>query len=255
MILLNEITFAYDRDDVIHDLSLEISAGSFTGIIGPNGAGKTTLLKLISGTLTPQFGTITINGRAITSYSRCEIAKMIAVVPQIEAPVFPFSAFEIVLMGRAPYLKRFGFETKRDLEIAENVMRKTGTWGLRERSIDELSGGERQRVLIARALAEEPRILLMDEPTTFLDIRHQLEIMEILSSLNKSEGMTIVSAMHDINLAIAYCDDIALLYNGGIFSHGKPEDVITYVNLKRIFGADVYVGVNEFTGKPYYIPM
>lgn len=255
MITLSDIKFSYNGKPVIDDLSLSVRGGAWMGLIGPNGTGKTTLLKLISGALIPNAGKIEVGNKPISSYSRKEMARLLAVVPQVSPFAFAFSALEIVLMGRSPYLKHFGFETAADLEIAEKAMRKTDAWQFRNRPIDELSGGERQRVMIARALAQQPRILLLDEPTTFLDIKHQLDIMEILSDLNRNQGLTIISAIHDINLAISYCSKIALIYNGKVHKQGTPEEVISYTNLKEIFGAEVYVGVNELTGKPYYIPM
>lgn len=255
MIRLDNITFAYNGTAIIAGLSLDVKAGEWLGVIGPNGAGKTTLLKLISGELKTETGSVSVHGKNIHSYSRRETAKLLSVVPQGTTFPFPFSALEVVLMGRHPYIKSFGFETARDREIAKSAMLKTDTWQFRDRSINELSGGERQRVLIARALAEEPKILLLDEPTTFLDIKHQQEIMEILTELNTKHDLTIVSAIHDINLAISYCSEIAFLFNGAVYKRGLASEVITYANLKEIFGTDVYVGVNEFTKKPYYVPM
>lgn len=255
MIKLKQINFSYDDAPVMRGLSLDIPAGSWLGLIGPNGIGKTTLLKLISGSLEANSGEIKIDGKDVISYSRREMARLLAVVPQAAGFAFSFSAIEVVLMGRSPYLKQFGFETAKDIEIAKDAMEKTDTWQFRDRPIDELSSGERQRVLIARALAEEPKILLLDEPTTFLDIKHQMDIMEIIAGLNRERGMTIVSAIHDINLAISYCSKIALLYDGSIYKLGTPEDVVTYANLKETFGAEVYVGINEITGRPYYVPM
>lgn len=254
MITLDNISFAYNRTPVIDKLSCRVPAGRWLGIIGPNGSGKTTILKLISGLLTPETGEINLDNQPVKSYSRREMARLLAVVPQVSPFAFSFTALEVVLMGRHPYIKSFGFETRSDIEVTKDSMKKTDTWRFRNRPIDELSGGERQRVLIARALAEEPKILLLDEPTTFLDIKHQLDIMDILTELNKNEDLTIVSAIHDINLAISYCHDIALLHRGKIEKTGSSEEVITYKNLKDIFGAEVYVGLNEFTGRPYYVP-
>jgi len=254
MIKLNNLKFAYDEKEVIRDLDLEVCQGEWLGLIGPNGAGKSTLIKLISGYLHPQEGSIQINNKDISEYSRNELSRLIAVVPQTSSTTFSFTSLQLVLMGRSPYLKRFGFETKKDVEIAKDVMIKTDTWQFRNRAVEELSGGERQRVLIARALAQDPKILLLDEPTTFLDIKHQLDIMNIITDLNQNHGITIISALHDINLAISYCKDIAILDKGSISSIGKPLETITYKNIKETFGADVYVGINELTGKPYYVP-
>lgn len=265
MITLNNIAFSYNDKPVIDGLSLEVRRGEWLGLVGPNGAGKTTLLNLMSGALvssgqkpvasSQEISSIKINGRGVSTYPRKELAKIMAVVPQSSPFAFSFSALEVVLMGRYPYLKRFGFETEADIKIAREAMEKTDTWQFRDRPIDQLSGGERQRVIIARALAEEPEILLLDEPTTFLDIKHQSDIMQILTDLNKNTDLTIISAIHDINLAITYCSKIALLHIGKVHKIGTPEEVITYANLKEVFGAEVYVGINELSNKPYYIPM
>lgn len=255
MIQLTKIKFAYGDNLIINDLSLSVKPGEWLGLIGPNGSGKTTLLNIISGLLHPISGETKLNQKDIIRYSRKEIARMIAVVPQTSPFPFAFTALEIVLMGRHPYIKNFGFETGTDLKIAKEKMIQTDTWQFRGRRIDELSGGERQRVLIARALTQQPKILLLDEPTTFLDIKHQLNIMEILYELNRKTELTIISAIHDINLAISYCTEIALMKEQTIYKHGEPTEIITYANLKETFSAEIYVGVNEFTGKPYYIPM
>lgn len=198
--------------------------------------------------------TLQLCGRPISSYKSAELAKLVAVVPQSSNITFPFSAFEVVLMGRTPYQKTFGFETKRDVEIAENAMRMTDTWQFAGRPIQELSGGERQRVIIARALAQEAEILLLDEPTSSLDIRHQQEIMRLLKKLNSERSITIVSAIHDINLALLYCKDIMLLKDGSVFKIGAASEVVTYSNLKDVFETEVYVGINDLNGKPYYLP-
>ena len=257
MIKLENISFSYDDTSIIDRLDLNIEKGEWVGLLGPNGAGKTTLLKLISGALCAVHDAhshIYLDDKPINSYSRKEMAKLMAVVPQDSSFTFSFTALEIVLMGRAPYLKHFGFETAGDIEIARDAMEKTDTWQFRERKIDQLSGGERQRVIVARALAQGPKILLLDEPTSFLDLKHQINIMDIISELNRN-GITIISALHDVNLAISYCGRIALLNKGKIVSDGSPKEIVTYANLKEVFNADVYVGTNEFTGMPYYVPM
>lgn len=255
MITLDHINFSYGKTPLIGGLTLEVKKGEWVGIIGPNGAGKTTLIKLMSGYLPTNEGDIFVQGKHIGSYSRREISKIVSVVPQNSHFAFSFTALEVVLMGRAPHIDRFGLEKEADLRVAREAMEMTDTWQFRDRPIDELSGGELQRVIIARSLAQEPQVLLLDEPTTFLDIKHQSDIAEIIAHLNNKRGTTIVSAMHDVNLAISYCTRIILLNNGRIFKDGDPKDVITYTNLKAAFGADVYVGQNEFTGLPYYVPM
>ena len=255
MIKINNITFAYEKTPVLTDVSFDINTGDWLGILGPNGSGKTTLLKCLSRTLFPQNGTIEINERDINSFTHKEIAQIAGIVPQDSNPIFPFTAFEIVLMGRAPYKKGFGFETARDVEIAKSAMIATDAWQFAGRPIQELSGGERQRVIIARALAQEPKVLLLDEPTSFLDIKHQQEILNIIKKLNRETGLTVVSAMHDINLALLYCKTIAFLKDGEFFKIGRPDEIVTYANLKTVFNTEVYVGINDLNGRPYYLPL
>lgn len=273
MISAIEIKFAYERTPVINGVSFSASAGDWLGLLGPNGSGKTTLLKCLSGILRPQSGEIELTpspspsppatnpsagrqrgeGKSIFHFNRAEIARSIAVVPQDSSILFQFTAFEIVLMGRTPYQKIFGFESSIDIEIATQAMKETDTWQFAKRPFQELSGGERQRVIIARALAQQPKILLLDEPTTFLDIKHQQDILKLLKKLNE-QGMTIISAMHDINLALLYCKSIMLLKDGTIYKIGATNETVTYSNLKAVFDTEVYVGINDLTGKPYYLP-
>ena len=199
-----EIGFRYTMEWVLKDISLGVKRGEFWGIIGPNGSGKTTLLKIIDRILVPQRGNVWINGVNIRKMKRDALARLVAVVPQ-EAPlIFPFSVEEIVLMGRAPHLGKLRFEGKRDHEVTRRSMEMTETLSFAHRSIGELSGGERQRVLIARALAQEPQIILLDEPTAFLDIRHQISFFNLIKTLNREEGLTVISVTHDINLASLY---------------------------------------------------
>lgn len=259
MIKVANINFAYTKTPILQNISFIVQKGDWLGLLGPNGSGKTTLLKCLSGILKPQSGTIeltefTDHKRTNEPTNQRTNALLIAVVPQETSITFPFTVAEIVLMGRQPYYKKFGFETAHDIKIAEDSMRLTDTWQFRNRQFNELSGGERQRVIIARALAQEPKILLLDEPTAFLDIRHQQDILKLLKKLNEECGLTIVSAMHDINLALLYCKTIALLKNGRILNIGSPNEVVTFANLKDVFETEVYVGINDLTGKAYYLP-
>jgi iron complex transport system ATP-binding protein len=248
------ISFAYGTMPVLHDVSLEIQAGSWLGLLGPNGSGKTTLIKCFASILKPQSGKIELLNKPCQNYPRHDFAKLIATVPQDTNITFPFSAFEVVLMGRSPHKGLFGFDSARDIEISKKAMEITDTAQFINRQFQELSGGERQRVIIARALAQEPKILLLDEPTTFLDIRHQQDILKLLTKLVETESLTIISAMHDINLALLYCKRIALLKNGKIVKIGPTNETVTYANLKHVFDTEVYVGINDLNGKPYYLP-
>ena len=257
MLLCTNITFSYDRKPVLKDVSFSAKVGEWLGILGPNGSGKTTLIKCLAGILKPQSGKIEIlplpspppKGEGTRTLSQT-----IAVVPQESAIAFPFTAFEIVMMGRTPYQKLFGFDSKRDVKVATEAMQMTGTLQFADRQFGELSGGERQAVIIARALAQEPKVLLMDEPTAFLDIRHQQDILGLIKKLNEEKGITVISAMHDINLALLYCRSILFLKDGQVFRSGATNDVVTYASLKEVFGTEVYVGINDLNGRPYYLP-
>lgn len=255
MIELNNISFAYDESgSVLKDISLKVKRGEFVGILGPNGSGKTTLLKIISGALKPTAGITYLEGKRIENFKHKERAKSIAVVPQESSIPFSFSALEVVLMGRSPYLPFFGFETKEDISIAKEAMSTTDVLQFETRSIQELSGGEKQRVVVARALAQRPNILLLDEPTTYLDIRHQSDLYRTIKNKNIDAHLTVVTVMHDINLASTYCDRIIFIKNGKIIADGIPNDVVKYAMIKEVFETDVYVGINDLTGKPYYVP-
>lgn len=254
MFSIKDITFAYEKVPVLNKISFNIRVGDWLGLLGPNGSGKTTLIKCLSGILKPKSGIIELSKRALASYPKQEFSKIIATVPQDSHMIFPFSAFEVVLMGRNPHQKLFGFDSTRDVEVAKNAMVLTDTFQFASRQFGELSGGERQRVIIARALTQEPKVLLLDEPTNFLDIRHQQEILGLLKRLNTEHGLTIVSAMHDINLALLYCKKIILIKDGCIHKFGATNEIVTYTNLKTVFETEVYVGVNDMNGKPYYLP-
>ena len=168
---------------------------------------------------------------------------------------FDFTALEIVLMGRSPHLGRFGFERPLDLTIAYRAMEQTGVYQLAAREIHELSGGERQRVILARALAQDPRVLLLDEPTAFLDIKHQVEVYDLVKNLSRQGGLTVVASLHDLNLAALYCDRLALLKAGRLFCLGTPEQVLTYANIKTVYETEVYIGLNDITGKVHILPL
>ncbi len=250
MIEAQSVSFQYQKDWVLQDLSFKIERGGFIGIIGPNGSGKTTLLKILHRLLSPQKGQILIDHKPLQKMSRTEIAKKIAVVAQENYPLFPFRVEEIVLMGRSPYLGHLLFEGKKDFEIAQRAMEWTEILPLRERYLDELSGGERKRVFIARALAQEPEVILLDEPTANLDIHHQLDFLNLILHLNREKRLTIILATHDLNLASEFCDDLILLQKGRIYSLGPPEKVITQENIEKVYGCKVWVDQNPFTHSP-----
>jgi iron complex transport system ATP-binding protein len=251
---LQDVSFGYDKEPVVDGIALDVGRGDFVGIIGPNGSGKSTLVRLMSGTLDPWSGHVLLDGRTIESYRRRDLGRRIAVVPQESSISFPFSVMEVVLLGRTPHLGGFGFERDEDLAAARRAMVRTDVSHLAERMITELSGGERQRVVLARALAQEPSLLLLDEPTAFLDLRHQVEIYDLLSDLVQ-EGMTVVTVLHDLNLAALYCERVVLLEAGRVAQSGSPREVMTYANLTRVYGTDVYIAVNDVTDTFIVLPL
>ena len=249
------VSFTYEAIEALRDVSLEVNTGEVFGLLGPNGSGKSTLVRLMSRVARPLTGQIFLARRALPTYEREALARQIAVVPQEPRLELPFSVLEVVLMGRSPYLKRFGFEQAHDLAIAQQAMEYTGVSALANREIHELSGGERQRVILARALAQEPQLLLLDEPTAFLDIKHQVEVYDLLKRLSRQNGLTVVAILHDLNLAALYCDRLALLKAGKVFACGRPEQVLTYSNIKAVYDTEVYIGLNDITGKVHILPL
>lgn len=255
LITFDRVSFAYGAIEAITDLSFAVAPGEILGLLGPNGSGKSTVVRLMSRVLTPRRGRVSFDGRDLQTYSREELARQIAVVPQETVIELPFSVLEVVLMGRSPHLGRFGFERTHDLAIAHQAMEQAGVHDLAAREIHELSGGERQRVILARALAQEPRVLLLDEPTAFLDIRHQVEVYDLVKNLSRQHGLTVVAILHDLNLAALYCDCLALLKTGRLFCLGTPEQVLTYTNIKAVYETEVYIGLNDITGKVHILPL
>ncbi|MEM1562056.1 MAG: ABC transporter ATP-binding protein [Candidatus Bathyarchaeia archaeon] len=243
----------YGSVKVLENVSFTIKSGEFIGLLGPNGSGKTTLLRTISRTLKPRVGAVYLDEVELFSMSSREVAKNIAVVPQSSSLSFNFTALEVVLMGRHPHLGRFKLEDEKDLAVARRAMEMTNTWHLAERWINELSGGERQRVMIARALAQEPKVLLLDEPTTHLDINSQLEVMDLLKELCVKNGLIALAVFHDFNLAARYCDSLILLKDGRIVSIGSVENVLTSENIKKVFNVDVIVKKHPLTNSLYVI--
>jgi iron complex transport system ATP-binding protein len=249
------VGFSYPGRPVLEDVTVAVAPGERLGVLGPNGSGKSTFVRLLSGVLRPRRGRILLDGRDLASFRPAELARRVAVVPQETALDFPFSALEVVLMGRSPHLGGLAFEGDRDVAAAERAMELAGVRDLAGRRFQELSGGEKQRVVIARALAQEPDVLLLDEPATFLDLRHVVEIFELLVELSESRGTTLVMVLHDLNLAALYCRRLAFLKNGRLLAEGPTEAVLTYANVRAAYDTDVYVTTNDLTGTLNVLPL
>jgi iron complex transport system ATP-binding protein len=248
---VENVSFGYTPGvPTLHNISLDIHKSEFLGLVGPNGSGKTTLLRLLDRIYIPQSGRITLDGRNISEYPRTELAQRIAFVPQETGPQFPFTVLEIVLMGRAPHSRGKAFENSHDREIALNMLALTDVRHLAHQPITALSGGERQRVFIARALAQQPHILLLDEPNAHLDIAHQIEIFDIIKKLNRDSGLTVVSVSHDLNLAAIYSDRVAMMVCGSIVSVGTAAEVFTESSIQDIFHTPVLVDTHPSGNSP-----
>jgi iron complex transport system ATP-binding protein len=245
------IAAGYNGKAVISDFSLTANPGDFLGLIGPNGSGKSTLIRVLSRVLPPLSGTALLAGEDIWKKGAAWAARRMAVIPQDSPLAFDFSVLEIVLMGRAPHLGRFALEAEKDLTIAWESLRLTNSEALANKPANALSGGEKQRVIISRALAQQPRILLADEPIAHLDINHQLQILELLQRLANDQNILILAALHDLNLAAAFCDRLLLLSGGRTLSAGSPAEVITSENIRRAYGVPAQVKINPGNGRPY----
>lgn len=236
MIEVKHLECSFGKKEILSDISFAIADGTFTAILGANGCGKTTLLRCIAGLLTPQHGTVTIDERAVGDYNARERAQRLALVGQHPQTDIEFSAFETVLMGRNPYQRHLQNESQKDWDIVEESMRQTNTWHLRLALPSEMSGGELQRVMIARALAQQTPYLLLDEPTSNLDIAHQFEIMQLLADINRNEHKTILIVVHDLNLALRYCPEAMLLHNKTLLFHGATSEALTQERILTAFG-------------------
>lgn len=252
---VNNLVFSYGNDPVLNEISFQVEHGGFVTIVGPNGSGKSTLLKNLSAILAPDSGQIFLDGEAIFRVPPKELARKLAVVPQETAVQFPFTVMEAVLMGRMPHQKRFQGDTEEDLAIVKRALERTHTWHLRDRPITELSGGERQRVIVARALAQEPKVLLLDEPTAHLDLQHQMELLNLLKEINEEGRVTILAVLHDLNLAAQYSKYVILLHRTKIFAAGPPEKVLTAQNIREVYGMEVVITPNDLTGRFNIIPV
>jgi iron complex transport system ATP-binding protein len=240
----------YGGHDILRGVSLSLYPGDFLGIVGPNGSGKSTLLRALTGLLSLREGCVTLNGRPLAEYTPREQATWIGTVPQISVPVFAFTVREVVEMGRHPHTSRLNKPGRNDSEIVDRAIKLTDIAHLQDRTVDNLSSGELQRVTIARALAQEPRVLLLDEPTAHLDIGHQMDIFNLLTRLSLEENLAVLCVSHDLNLAAEYCSRLLLFSVGRIYAEGSPRDVITEESLSAVYGTLVSVQSNPHSGQP-----
>ena len=254
-----DLAFSYQRSGgsprVLDGVSLSVERGAIVGLIGPNGSGKTTLVRLLNGTLRPTQGSITLDGVPLPALSRRDLARRIAVVPQDTHVTFDFSAIEIVLMGRYAHLGPFALEGPDDVSIARTALASTGTAGLEARQFATLSGGEKQRVVIASALAQSSDVLLLDEPTTALDIGFQHEIASLLVRLNRERGTTMIVSTHDLNLAAMLCTELVLLKAGRVVATGATKDVLTAAHIRRLYDVDADVTFHPRAGHLTVVPL
>jgi len=252
---IQQVYFSYLNGMVLHNINLSIEAGEMVGLLGPNGSGKTTLIKLVSGILKPNQGEIRLNGSNLGHLNRRFVARNMAVVPQQFHIPFAFTVTEVVMLGRVPFIKAFADETDIDKRAIANALDLVGISGLQKRRFDELSGGERQKVILAMALAQQPRLLLLDEPIVHLDISHQVEILELLRNLSAERGLTVIGAMHDLNLTSLYFNRLILLKEGRVLADGTPSQVLTEDRIGEVFSASVKVEQHPVTGVPHIVIM
>ena len=256
IIELQSVSFSYDYEDILKHVNLAITRNEFLGIIGPNGSGKTTLLKLICRVLPPKTGVIMLDGENLKKLTPTEIARKIALVLAEFPETFNLTVVDVVLSGRYPYQTRFSYwDRKEDIVAVSKAIELTDLKGFSNRRLTQLSSGEKQRAMIAKALAQEPKVLLIDEPTTHLDLKYQVEIMKLLRDLTKKEGITSIATIHDLNLAGRYCDRLVLLSKGKIVKIGSPEQVLTSSLIREVYGIDVVIKWEKNPRSPVIIPI
>jgi cobalamin transport system ATP-binding protein len=242
LLAVDGVTFGYERQPLLYDVHVQVRKGEMVGLLGPNGSGKTTLLRLVSGVLQPQQGRILLDGRELQDWGRRGVAQRIAVVPQELHVPFAYTVEQLVNLGRTPFVNLLGSNSRQEAIVVQDAMQAADVTPLANRIFNELSGGERQRVIVAMALAQQPKLLLLDEPTSHLDIKYQIDILELVQRLNRERGVTVVAAMHDLNLAARYFPRL-LLFQRGVVADAGPAEVLEPHLLKRVYGVDVQVGI------------
>ena len=252
---IKHVAAGYGSREVLTDVTLSVREGEFAGLIGSNGAGKSTLIKCVFGLIPLRRGALSICGRENAALKSRERARLAAVVPQSYHVEYDFTVEDIVMMGRNPYLNLRRRESPEDYEIVENAMKLTNTEQFRDRFYNELSGGERQRVILARAIAQKPRLLLLDEPTSSLDVHHQIEVMELITRLNQEEHIAVLAVLHDINMASRFCQRMIMLQEGRVFADGTPSEVINRQNMESLYQMKLMIHKNPLFHKPEIVPI
>lgn len=248
---IKDLNVSFGKHEILKNVNLEINRGKFITIVGPNGSGKTTLLKSISKLINIEQNVIYINGKDLNSIKVRDMAKQISVVPQNTDVTYEFTCYDVVKMGRYPYVNRFKGETEEDIAIVESAMQRTKVDHLKDRFFTEISGGERQRVILAQAIAQEPDIMLLDEPISNLDPQYQIDILDTIKQLSLEEELTVIAVLHDLNFAAMYSDEIVLLKNGSIFKTGEVSQILTEANIKYIFDTEVMVYKSPVVDGPH----
>jgi len=254
LLTVRDLSVAYGQRTVLRDVSLDVAAGEMVGLIGPNGSGKTTLLRAVTRVVRPATGRVSLLGDDTAFLPQAELARRIAVVPQNPPLPEAFTVWEVVLMGRTPHLRLLQSEGKADLEVVRRALAETDIMPLAGRRIGELSGGERQRVVIARALAQQTPVLLLDEPTAQLDLGHQATVWGMVQRLCREQGLAVVAAVHDLSIAAQFCSRLVLLKDGSVVAEGQPDEVLTPAMLEQVYGTQVYVLRHPVNGRPVVLP-
>ena len=238
---LTNVSFSHGKNKVLSDIDLTIKSGAFYGLVGPNGSGKTTLLDLLSNHYQPQHGTIQLHGNDLCSFSTSVLARHLALVPQEFSLGFDFSVFDVVLMGRHPHIPRFANPTEHDLSMVDKALKQLDILGLKDRLVTELSGGEKQRVVVARALAQDTDVLILDEATSNLDIHHTIRIMKVVRQKTRTANVTVIAAIHDLNLASSFCDELIVLKDSRLFKKGAVSELITPKLIQEVFSVEANI--------------